>query len=74
MKALISFAVTAKLICAFVFAYAKSRFYHDAAHIPFSWDYQKIKSLASKEVPAGLYLKWFELKESDDIFSSSCWH
>ena len=32
-KGLISFAVTAKLICVFVFAYAKSRFSHDAAHI-----------------------------------------
>ena len=32
-KVLISFAVTAKLICVFVFAYAKSRFSHDAAHI-----------------------------------------
>ena len=32
-KALISFAVTAKLICLFVFAYAKSRFSHDEAHI-----------------------------------------
>ena len=32
-KALISFAVTAKLICVFVFAYAKSRFSYDAAHI-----------------------------------------
>ena len=32
-KALISFAVTAKLICVFVFAYAKSRFSHDEAHI-----------------------------------------
>ena len=32
-KALISFAVTAKLICVFVFAYAKSRFSHDTAHI-----------------------------------------
>ena len=32
-KALISFAVTAKLICVFVFAYAKSRFSHDAAHV-----------------------------------------
>ena len=32
-KALISFAVTAKLICVFVFAYAESRFSHDAAHI-----------------------------------------
>ena len=32
-KALISFAVTAKLICIFVFAYAKRRFSHDEAHI-----------------------------------------
>ena len=32
-KALISFAVTAKLICVFVFAYAKNRFSHDGAHI-----------------------------------------
>ena len=32
-KALISFAVTAKLICIFVFAYEKSRFSHDAAQI-----------------------------------------
>ena len=31
-KALISFAVTAKLICVFVFAYAKSLFSHDEAH------------------------------------------
>ena len=30
-KALISFAVTAKLICVFAFAYAKNRFSHDAA-------------------------------------------
>ena len=32
-KALISFAVTAKLTCVFVFAYAKSRFSHNEAHI-----------------------------------------
>ena len=32
-KALISFVVTMKLICAFVFAYAKRRFSHDGAHI-----------------------------------------
>ena len=32
-KALISFAVTAKLICVFVFAYAKSRFSHEVAHM-----------------------------------------
>ena len=32
-KALISYAVTAQLICAFVFTYAKIRFSHDTAHI-----------------------------------------
>ena len=32
-KALISFAVTVKLICVFVLAYAKIRFSHDAAHM-----------------------------------------
>ena len=32
-KALISFAVTAKLIIVFVFAYAKSRLSHDAAQM-----------------------------------------
>ena len=32
-KALISFAVTAKLICVFNFAYAKIRFSHNEAHI-----------------------------------------
>ena len=32
-KTLISFAVTAKLICVIVFAYAKNRFSHVAAHI-----------------------------------------
>ena len=34
-KTLISFAVTAKLICIFVFAYAKSRFSHDEAQLVF---------------------------------------
>ena len=32
-KALISFAVTAKLICIFVFAYADCWFSHEAAHL-----------------------------------------
>ena len=32
-KALISCAVTVQLICAFVFAYAESRFSHEAAQI-----------------------------------------
>ena len=34
-KALISFAVTAKPICVFVFANAKCWFSHDVAHIEF---------------------------------------
>ena len=36
-KELISFAVTAKLICVFVFAYAKSQFSHNEAHIQYRW-------------------------------------
>ena len=32
-KVLISSAVTAQLICVFVFAYTKSRFSHNEAHI-----------------------------------------
>ena len=36
-KALISFAVTAKLICVFVFAYAKSRFSHNEAYLAYLW-------------------------------------
>ena len=37
-KVLISFAVTAKLIGVFVFAYAKSRFSHNEAHMhQLSW-------------------------------------
>ena len=32
-KALISCAVTAQLICVFVFAYAKSRFSHNEVHL-----------------------------------------
>ena len=33
IKALVSFDLTAKLICVFVFAYANSRFPYDAAQI-----------------------------------------
>ena len=35
-KALISFAVTAKLICSFGFAYADCWFSHEVAHLSFS--------------------------------------
>ena len=45
-KALISFAVTAKLICVFVFAYAKIRFSHVAAHIKPAWIYTRLKICA----------------------------
>ena len=43
-KALISFAVTAKLICVFVFAYVKNQFSQDAAHL----------SLLIKTVPSNV--------------------
>ena len=55
-KALISFAVTAKLICVFVFAYAKSRFSHAAAHLmiierPFSSLHESLCCVCSLESP-----------------------
>ena len=37
-KALISFAVTAKLICVFVFAHARNRFSHNEAHIVLAYN------------------------------------
>ena len=48
-KALISFAVTAKLICVFVFAYAKRWFSHDAAHFQMSTFSDTNKKLADNE-------------------------
>ena len=55
-KTLISFAVTAKLICVFVFAYAKSRFSHDEAHM-------KIKSFGNSvlqtKTSLGTVLRYF---------------
>ena len=53
-KALISFAVTAKLICIFVFAYAKCWFSHDAAHMCFRLPpirYENLKSIQYLLVP-----------------------
>ena len=41
-KALNSFAVTAKLMCAFVFAYADCWFSHAAAHIPKYYPLHKV--------------------------------
>ena len=45
---LISFAVTAKLICVFVFANAKSRFSHEEAH-KFWYMYSDLNRSASRE-------------------------
>ena len=44
-KALISFAVTAKLICVFVFAYAKSGFSHNEAQLPTARSFPVIEEL-----------------------------
>ena len=44
-KALISFAVTAKLICVFVFAYADCWFSHEAAHIVGEGHQVKVRAL-----------------------------
>ena len=46
-KALISFAVTGKLICAFVFAYADCWFSHEAAQIDWNDFFFKMKFLIS---------------------------
>ena len=44
-KALISFAVNAKLICTFVFAYAKSRVSHNGAHLNKLWIQKGVSNL-----------------------------
>ena len=47
-KALISCAVTAQLICVFVFAYAKSRFSHNEAQMkPLLLTYSMCKDLSA---------------------------
>ena len=61
---LISFAVTAKLICDFVvFAYAKRRFSHDAAHILLflmeNWQKKSLPSIKNSKVPKFSYARKF---------------
>ena len=47
--ALISFAVTAKLICVFVFAYADCWFSHEAAHMQsIVYNYSMFSIISSK--------------------------
>ena len=54
-KVLISWAVTAQLICVFVFAYAKIRFSHDAAHLIFSLNYHVGKTQSYEECTCGFF-------------------
>ena len=56
-KALISFAVTAKLICVFVFAYAKSRFSHDVAHL--------VDLICVSELASFILLQYLRFDSSD---------
>ena len=53
-KALISFAVTAKLICVFVFAYAKSRFSHHEAQITVKSPYSGSPTRVDTQKPVQL--------------------
>ena len=58
-KVLISFAVTSKLICVFVFAYAKCLFSHDAAQLlryVFDDDYRIILFISSYKPMCGYSL------------------
>ena len=78
-KALISFAVTAKLICVFVFAYAKRWFSHDAAHIVTQKILlsmlQKSKALISlRERAAYLCLCFFRIRVCKSRFSHDTAH
>ena len=77
-KALISFAVTAKLICAFVFAYAKCLFSHAAAQdCDGEIRVAKTKALISFAVTAKLictfvftYAKcWFSHAAAQDVMA-----
>ena len=54
----VSFAVTVKLICAFVFAYAKCLFSHDAAHLC-SWSRSRANVSDTKTVVFFFYAKRF---------------
>ena len=49
-KALISFAVTAKLLYILVFAYAKCWFSHDAAHMYFETRFDVYETLCTQQM------------------------
>ena len=64
--ALISFAVTAELICVFVFAYAKSWFCHDVAHI----ENRNIRVLTHQKPPRRFCMLFFEVLPLTTLASS----
>ena len=67
-KALISFAVTAKLICVFVFAFAKIRFSHNEAQfIPFVLSFYQLRS---KQINQSLYIAPCAPPRGKDIMQS----
>ena len=57
-KALVSFAVTAKLICVFVYAYAQDWFSHDVAHLS-----NPLLAFVAAQAIFFFYLTWSEKKE-----------
>ena len=66
-KVLISFAVTAKLICAFVFAYADCWFSHEAAHI------LQVSLLVSLQISGGLLqIRGFKDQSDQRTGSNGC--
>ena len=69
-KALISFAVTAKLICVFVFAYAKTRFSHDAAHISLTFFILLIFTLLVRSILLYTGKKYSDLLSSNEYQQS----
>ena len=68
-KALISFAVTAKLICVFVFAYAESQISHNEAHIMYTPVYPSnsiYKQYSKSHISVGLTI--YQQKEQYSAF------
>ena len=63
-KALISFEVTAKLICVFVFAYAKNRFSHDVSQL-------RVTQWFSRYVDYWLYSVEQTRQDTEKRFSAS---
>ena len=64
-KALISFAVTAKLICVFVFAYAKRWYSHNAAHVVcFRYLQERMKQMEEERTMALAAVSKYKVFES----------